>query len=113
MDGSFTLENTTSFRVQERFCDSTSYSAEIIRTSMRACDFTMLINWGRRLEVLFEPFCKSSCRFLNSLPHTFYASTFLVDGVIMFEGQQEIPDGVASIEMYLHPMFTANVLNSY
>ena len=82
-----------------------------------ACDGTVFINRGRSPEVLSITLSKSSCRYPNTFFITLnpvslislYHSTFLYD-ILIFWGNQEVLDGVAFSEMYLCPVFTANVL---
>ena len=46
-----------------------------------------------------------------TLVHLFlYISTFWFDGVLIFGSYQEFLDGIASFEIYLYSMFTADIL---
>ena len=97
-----------------------SHCAEIIHTSMMACDVGMFSKRERGFKVFFKPFSKSSCRFTNILIITLhhvtltsiYLSTFLCDGVLTFGSPQGILDWIASFEVYLYPMSVANVIKA-
>ena len=119
--GSFTLMKIAPFIGLMRFCDSPPHYTEIVHTCVMACDVRMFINRRRGSKVFFKSFSKSSNRFTNILLITVYHvtlipryhSTFLINCVFILGDHQGFFDDIASFEMYLFPMFTANVLKVF
>ena len=93
-----------------------SHYAEIVHTSVMACDVEIFISSWNGLKVSLNLSSKVLPVHSSSLyPVTLtliYPSTFLCYGVLNFGGHHEALDGIASFEMHLYPIFTANVLKA-
>ena len=116
-DGSFPQEYN-SFCCSSEILWFSTHSGKIVHTSMMACGFWMFINRGRGLKVFFKLYPKSSCRLPNILLITLYPVTliliyyffFLYDYILIFVGHKGGFDGIATFEVYMYPMFTADDL---
>ena len=84
------------------------------------CDVLVVIYGGGCLEMFFEPLTKGSRGFTNVLLITLHPvtlisvddPTFFLNGILIFRGHEEVFYCIASLEVHLHPIFTAGLLHA-
>ena len=98
-----------------------AHYAEIVQGHITTCDVLMVFDGGWCSHVFPESFSKSSAWISNVLIFKIHPSTsvpldhptFLQYGILIFWVCQEISDGAASSEIYLHSMFPADVFAAF
>ena len=97
------------------------YYVEVVNYCSMTCGVTVVICWGRTLELFLEPLPKCSWEFSNiffiilSQSVTFksiYHNTLSNNIIIVLVSQQEVLNGIICSEKYLSPMFSNYVLKA-
>ena len=120
-DGLLTLINRASFIALVEVLILPSYNVDIFNTYTMTSDVKMVKYGGGGLLVFFEPLTKGSRGLSYIFIFTLHPSIFItVDdptllhhGVLIFRAHQEVLDGSPSLEVYLHTIVTAFVLDTF